>query len=237
VAGRDPCGPAVTGRLILVRHGQSHANVERRLDPRPPGAELTDLGRDQARAFARQLTRPPLLVAHSAAVRAAQTAAEIGAELGLNAHELPGIHEVQVGELEDRSDDAAIKEFETVYQRWHLGEHELPMPRGETARQVLDRYLPVLSLLRMRHLDTAAHGDVVVVSHGAAIRLVSAVIAGVNPTFALDNHLGNTEPVVLTPTTGGRWSCVQWGSLTPPFQPEPDVDPVADALQSADPMG
>ena len=44
---------AVSGRLILLRHGQSYGNVERRLDTRPPGAELTPLGRDQALAFAR----------------------------------------------------------------------------------------------------------------------------------------------------------------------------------------
>ena len=50
---RDEGAGLMSGRLVLVRHGQSHGNVERRLDTRPPGAELTDLGRDQARAFAR----------------------------------------------------------------------------------------------------------------------------------------------------------------------------------------
>ena len=35
----------MSGRLVLVRNGQSHANLERRLDTRPPGAELTELGR------------------------------------------------------------------------------------------------------------------------------------------------------------------------------------------------
>ncbi|WP_264064405.1 phosphoglycerate mutase family protein, partial [Mycolicibacterium hippocampi] len=42
----------MTGRLVLVRHGQSVGNVERRLDTRPPGTALTPLGREQARAFA-----------------------------------------------------------------------------------------------------------------------------------------------------------------------------------------
>ena len=46
-------GQAMSGRLVLVRHGQSYGNVDRRLDTRPPGAALTDLGRDQARGFAR----------------------------------------------------------------------------------------------------------------------------------------------------------------------------------------
>lgn len=228
----------MTGRLVLVRHGQSHGNVERRLDTRPPGAALTDLGRDQARAFARDLPNRPAMIAHSVALRAAETAAEIADELDLATHECEGLHEVQVGDLEDRNDDEAIEEFNTIYQRWHEGDIDLRLPGGETARQVLDRYLPVIGQLRMRHLDDDAwHGDIIVVSHGAAIRLVSAVLAGVEASFALDHHLSYTESVVLVPITDGRWSCVQWGELTPPFYPEPDVHPVEDALQSADPMG
>jgi probable phosphoglycerate mutase len=228
----------VSGRLVLVRHGQSHANTERRIDTRPPGAALTDLGRSQARAFARELPHPPAMIAHSVAVRAAQTAAEIGAELGVDAQQFQGIHEVQVGELENRNDDEAIALFESVYQRWHEGDLDAPMPGGETGNEVLDRYVPVLTQLRMRYLDDDAwHGDIIVVSHGAAIRLVSGVLAGVDGSFALDHHLANAESVVLAPITDGRWSCVQWATLTPPFYPEPDVHPVEDALSSADPMG
>ena len=168
------------------------------------------------------------MVAHSVALRAAQTAAEIADELGVDTHEVVGIHEVQVGDLEDRNDDAAIEEFNAIYQRWHQGDLDVPLPGGENARQVLDRYLPMITQLRLRYLDDDAwHGDIVVVSHGAAIRLVSAVLAGIDGSFALDHHLANTESVVLSPITDGRWSCVQWGTLTPPFYPEPDVHPVA----------
>ena len=228
----------MSGRLVLVRHGQSLGNVERRLDTRPPGAALTPLGRDQARAFARGSGRPAML-AHSVAIRASQTAAEIGAELALPAHEVAGIHEVQVGELENRNDDEAVAEFNAIYERWHHGELDVALPGGETANDVLDRYVPVLTELRMRYLDDQAfHGDIVVVSHGAAIRLASAVLAGVDGNFALDNHLDNAESVVLTPITDGRWSCVRWGSLTPPFYPRDESTAVADAVRSGtDPMG
>jgi broad specificity phosphatase PhoE len=228
----------MSGRLVLVRHGQSHGNVERRLDTRPPGAALTDLGRQQARTFARDWTHPIGMVAHSVALRAVQTAAEIADEIGLATHEFDGIHEVQVGELEDRNDDKAIAEFNTIYQRWHEGNFDLPLPGGETAAEVLDRYVPVVTQLRLRYLDDHEWtDDIVMVSHGAAIRLAAATLAGVDGSFALDHHLANAESVVLTPITDGRWSCVQWGTLTPPFYPEPDVHPVQDALQSADPMG
>jgi broad specificity phosphatase PhoE len=228
----------MSGRLVLVRHGQSLSNVERRLDTRPPGRALTDLGRQQARGFATELSAAPAMVAHSVALRATQTADEIAAVTGLGTHEFEGLHEVQVGELEDRNDDEAITEFESVYQRWHQGDLDATMPGGESGSDVLDRYVPVLTQLRMRHLDDDAwHGDIVVVSHGAAIRLVSAVLAGVDGGFALDHHLANTHAVVLAPITDSRWSCLQWGTLTPPFYPETDVHPVQDALQSADPMG
>jgi probable phosphoglycerate mutase len=228
----------VTGRLVLVRHGQSHANVERRLDTRPPGAPLTDLGHEQARAFARGWSHPVGLVAHSTATRAVETAAEIAGHLGSATVQLEGIHEVQVGALENRNDDEAIEEFNAIYQRWHQGGLELPMPDGESAGEVLERYLPVVTQLRLRHLDDHAWtGDIVLVSHGAAIRLVGAVLAGVDGGFALEHHLANTECVVLSPITDGRWSCVQWSTRLPPFDPQPDPNPVEDALHGADPMG
>jgi broad specificity phosphatase PhoE len=179
------------------------------------------------------------MLAHSVAARASQTAALIGAVLDLPAHELAGIHEVQVGELENRSDDDAIAEFDAIYQRWHHGELDVPLPGGETGDEVLDRYVPVLTDLRMRYLDDDNwNGDIVVVSHGAAIRLASAVLAGVDGNFALDNHLDNAESTVLAPITDGRWSCLRWGTLTPPFYAEPDCSPVADSVRSStDPMG
>ena len=129
-------------------------------------------------------------------------------------HEVAGIHEVQVGELENRNDDDAVAAFNAIYERWHHGELDVPLPGGETGNDVLDRYVPVLTDLRMRYLDDDDfNGDIIVVSHGAAIRLASAVLAGVDANFALDNHLENAQSVVLSPITDGRWSCVRWGAL------------------------
>lgn len=225
-------------RLVLLRHGQSHGNVERRLDTRPPGAPLTPLGRDQALAFAQGSGRPVML-AHSVAVRASETAAVIGAALDVRPHEVAGIHEAQVGELENRNDDDAVAAFNAIYERWHHGELDVPLPGGETGNDVLGRYVPVLTDLRMRYLDNDDYdGDIIVVSHGAAIRLASAVLAGVDPNFALDNHLENAQSVVLSPITDGRWSCVRWGALNPPFYLKPDSSAVTEAVaSSSDPMG
>ncbi|MEH3142417.1 MAG: histidine phosphatase family protein [Mycobacterium kyogaense] len=230
----------MSGRLLLVRHGQTHSNVARRLDTRPPGAQLTDLGREQARGFASTLTHEPGLIAHSIATRAVQTAHEISTALGAARPpaEFQGLHEVQVGDLEDRSDEAAHDQFTEIYRRWQDGELGLSLPGGESGNQVLERYVPVLDDLRMRYLDDDSwRSDIVVVSHGAAIRLVAAVLAGVDSTFAVDHHLANTEAVVLAPVTDGRWSCLQWGALTPPFGPDAAAVATDGREASADPMG
>jgi broad specificity phosphatase PhoE len=228
----------MSGRLVLVRHGQSLSNVERRLDTRPPGAGLTPLGFAQARDFARGYRRPLGMLLHSVALRARETAEVIGDELGLAPQEVEGIHEVQVGDLEMRNDDDAVETFNKVYERWHLGELDAVLPGGETAREVLDRYVPVLRDLRMRYLDDDAWtGDIVVIGHGAAIRLVAARLAGVDGSFVVEHHLGHTEAAILAPITDGRWSCTHWGQHSPPFLPDPRGMPAPEELESADPMG
>lgn len=228
----------MSGRLVLLRHGQSHSNVERCLDTRPPGASLTPAGIAQARDFARAFDRHAGMLVHSVALRAEQTAAVIGEVWGLPLREVEGIHEAQVGDLEMRSDDEAVDAFHSVYERWHLGELDVGLPGGETGAQVLERFLPVLADLRMRYLDDDDWvGDIVVVSHGAAIRLAAATLAGVEGSFVVEHHLGNAESVVLSPITDGRWSCVHWGQHIPPFMPDLQGMPRPEELQSADPMG
>lgn len=223
---------------MLLRHGQSHSNVDRRLDTRPPGASLTPAGLEQARDFARGFDRDAGMLIHSVAARAIETAAAIGDVWGITPREVEGIHEAQVGDLEMRNDDEAVEIFNSVYERWHSGELDVAMPGGETGAQVLDRYLPVLTDIRMRYLDDDHWtGDIVVVSHGAAIRLAAATLAGVDGSYVVKHHIANGESVVLSPVTDGRWSCVQWGQHGPPFMPDPQGMPRPEELESADPMG
>ena len=76
------------------------------------------------------------MIAHSIATRAVQTAARSPRECqgSLDTHEFEGIHEVQVGDLENRNDEAAHDEFNAVYRRWHEGELDVALPGGETGR-------------------------------------------------------------------------------------------------------
>ncbi|TSE00786.1 histidine phosphatase family protein [Skermania sp. ID1734] len=214
--------------LFLVRHGETEGNVARRLDTRLPGAPLTSRGVEQAQAFARGLTVPPAAVIASRALRAQQTASHIEAVTGVETQVLDGLHEAQAGDYEDRADDDAHEALKAVFGAWHLGDLDARLPGGESGQEVLDRFLPVVGELRAKYLDTD-RGNVVVVSHGAAIRLVSRYLAAVPGQFAASNHLDNTQTIELEPTATG-WRCTRWGLHTPPF--EADVSPRPD-----DPMG
>lgn len=226
----------MTGRLILVRHGQTEANVERRLDTRLPGARLTELGRTQARSLGDRIAlRPPAALVSSQALRAQETSGFVETASGIAVQVREGLHEAQAGELEDRSDLESHKMFAKVFHTWHAGDLSARIPGGESGLDIIERYVPVVDSLRGEYLEG---GDVVVVSHGAAIRLVAAYLAGVPGAFAADRHLENTSTVELAPTDVG-WRCVRWGAHEPPFDGMPQrpwFEPEA-AGAVDDPMG
>ncbi len=233
-------------RLFLVRHGETTSNVMRRLDTALPGAALTDFGVRQAARFAlgndgvlndRMLNdsgsaRPALI--SSVARRAQQTAEVVGGLWGIDSEVVDGLHEVQVGDLEDRNDREAYETFGSVVERWHHGETSVALPGGESLDDVFARYLPAVDEIARRYLRGPQGRDVYVVSHGAAIRLIAARLADVDPGFAVGNHLANTGVVELgyapegdsaegdsaegDPTAGGNpWSVHRWGDRVAPF--------------------
>ncbi|MEU1984634.1 histidine phosphatase family protein [Nocardia sp. NPDC019395] len=220
----------MTARLILVRHGETEGNVAKILDTKLPGLPLTERGAAQAKAFGAGLATPPRALFHSHALRARQTAGYIEAATGVRATARDGVHEVQLGDLDGLGSTEAHDRFQAVYRLWHEGRLTERVPGGESGRDVLDRFLPAIADLRTEYLDSAADGDVLLVTHGAAMRLVGRELAGVAPPFTTNNHLDNTETIELIPLPGGGWECARWGRFTPPFgeQAESGAD---------DPMG
>lgn len=210
-------------RLHLVRHGETTSNVMRRLDTALPGAALTDFGVRQGVRYglenrgiiAEHPQRPAVLVS-SLARRAQQTAELISSVWEVEPRIVEGIHEVQAGELEDRSDDEAHGVFRDVLDAWYSGAPDTRIPGGESLQMVYDRYLPAIDELAATYLSGPDATDVVVVSHGAAIRLVAARLAGIDGKFAAATHLPNTGSVELE-YRDGLWVCHRWGATRAPF--------------------
>jgi broad specificity phosphatase PhoE len=205
--------PAADLRLVLVRHAETPSNVRRILDTVPPGPGLTDKGGQQAILLADRLATEKVHSVHaSRALRAQETAHPVAARHGLEVTVADGAHEISVGSLEGSSDKASLKIFEAVYAKWLAGDLDEPMPQGETGRQALARFLPAVH----QAMDGASAGAVVMVSHGALLRLAAAYLAS-NLTGSRHTvrHLPNTGVIVLepAPATDTGWLCVGWDGL------------------------
>ncbi|QNE90335.1 histidine phosphatase family protein [Corynebacterium incognita] len=214
----------MTGRIILVRHGQTFSNINRALDTRPPGAELTERGREQAVEVGAELADlcadRKLSLNCSVALRAQQTAMLAAREIErvqqLPEHSLPvnvvvGVHEVFAGDNEMLADEDSHRGYTTALRGWLEGDPQARMPKGESYMELLARYQPVLEELAAG-LDDAA--DAVLVSHGAAIRTVArhAAAAQIDPDFAFSGYLNNCRFVVLEPRGEkfGKWTVTRW---------------------------
>jgi broad specificity phosphatase PhoE len=165
-------------RLLLVRHGQSLANIEARIqgDDDP----LTDAGRAQAEAAGAYL-RQRHAITHlyaSPLARAKETAEIIGRHVGIAPVFERGLAEINAGtavgllwdEWTERYPEAASRlrsEQRTLADRWE---------GGESGQEFIDRVFTAYDHIVTQHRTT---DDVVaVVSHGGPLSWISARVHG-----------------------------------------------------------
>ncbi|NGY61692.1 histidine phosphatase family protein [Lentzea sp. NEAU-D13] len=194
-------------RLLLVRHGETASNIERKLDTAMPGPPLTELGHKQARELADTLGAEDLVAVYaSIGLRAQQTAQPTAERFGLPVQVLEGVEEIQVGSLEGRNDTAAYKAYLETVIRWAEGALDVAFPDGgESGQQVLDRFLSAIESIRQ-------DGTVMVVTHGGAGRMGALALASNVPVELAENLLPNTGVVVLE-TEGDGWMCRSWAGV------------------------
>jgi probable phosphoglycerate mutase len=206
--------------LVLVRHGQTDSNVCKALDSRPPGPPLNELGRAQADALAEVMAGEPVTAVYaSTALRAQQTAAPLASRHGLDVGVVQGVHEVFCGDLEGRADHAARERFDEVYAAWADGDLDRRLPGGESAAELRARFLPVVARLWARHAEVADR-VLVLVSHGAAIRLAAGALIG---EYADTRYVPNAGRVVLAPLSSvwaagpgeAGWLLKAWDEASP----------------------
>lgn len=194
-------------RLILVRHGQTSSNVGGLLDTAEPGADLTDLGREQAAALPGALDGEPIdLIVASTLVRTQQTAFPLATATGLETLVRPGVREIRAGDLEMRGDMPSVRTYlETIFE-WSAGNLDVRVPGGESGTEFFARYDEVVAEVAATGVGTA-----VVVSHGAAIRSwVAARTDNVSIEHAATNPVTNTGAVVVEGSPAEGWTTLTW---------------------------
>lgn len=165
--------------VLWARHGENVANLTRTLSYRVFDGDLTDVGRRQARELGERLAvraaGPVRLLACSPLRRARQTADIVGQRLGLPvAMELDDLREVNVGELDGRSDAQAWEIYTAVLAAWRAGDTLASFPGGENRDELCARLLRALTVVAR----SAAAECSVVVAHGANLRAALPCLAG-----------------------------------------------------------
>jgi len=194
-------------RLILIRHGQTPANVKGILESTVPGPGLTALGSQQADQLVDALRDVPIDALYvSTMLRTHLTAAPLVAARGLTPVERPGLREVSAGDVEGNNDEASIHQYVSTLFAWCGGDLDLRMPGGQTGREVIARFDEVVT-----EIESLGHDSVAVVSHGAIIRAWCAVRTGnIDLDFVTDHYVTNTGVVVVDGSSADGWEVTSW---------------------------
>ena len=194
------------GKLILVRHGETSANV-RRVFADSDDIPLTAAGVAQSEQLAQRIAREfrPHVLVSSHFLRARQTSEIIGRVLGLSPEVIAGIHERDFGDLKGQP-------YARLGEALHL---------AEALESVRARVMAAIEALRARY---PAH-EIIVVSHGAVIQSICAHITGV---WTEESVPPNCGLVVIEhdargwhmPERSGEWDQITRASLSVPDTPQ-----------------
>jgi broad specificity phosphatase PhoE len=184
-------------RVLIVRHGQSEWNAEKRwqgwID-----IPLTGAGEAQATARGKSLAQLGItvpVVFSSDLSRASRTAELLAAELGARVVTDDRLRERHGGEWQGHTAAEIDERWPGLREQWRRGDAH--PPGAEYDEQVLARFDGA-----MRTIATATSDgyDAIIVTHGGVLRLVS--------------HRSGVDGAAIVENVGGHWFAFAGGALT-----------------------
>jgi 2,3-bisphosphoglycerate-dependent phosphoglycerate mutase len=173
--------PPHHGSITLVRHGESTWNVRGLIQGQNDVAELTDTGREQARAVAKSLKSLGFdRLVTSDLARARETAEIIGAELVLSPTADSLLRERCFGVLEGQPQEMLDSDSSGIVEGVIVDPDARP-EGGESFRDVVTRAGTFVESTR----DHAQGERLLVVTHGGTIRALRAYVEA-QPLEGLD---------------------------------------------------
>ena len=197
-------------RLVLVRHGESRATIERFVGGPRSCTGLTDHGRLQAEALRNRLSAGHDVEATALFAsnfpRALETANIIAPSIG----SLPVSVDSGWGEHDPGPDcdgmtyDEFIERFGVP--RWDGDPHDIVYPGGETISQFHDRVMESLRRTVRQHEG----GTIVIACHAGVIDAVMRNTLHMHQTGKFELHTQNTSLTELLHVQGSKWRLVRY---------------------------
>ena len=212
-------------RLVLVRHGESRATVERFVGGPRSFTGLTDHGRAQAEALRARLLREQTVEAtaifSSNFPRALETASIVSPAVGsLPLRIDPGWGEHDPGpECDGMTYDEFISRF--GQPRWDGDPHDVVYPGGETIAEFHDRVMETLRRTVREHEG----GTLIVSCHAGVIDAVMRHTLQMHQTGRFELSTINTSLTELVHVQGSKWRLVRYNDAAHLAQLAPATSP------------
>jgi probable phosphoglycerate mutase len=167
---------------------------------------LTDRGRRQAHALAERLAREQISAIYSSPLRRAlETASVVSKRLGPGVLTREGLREVDVGDLDGRSDGEAWAIYHSVVGRWRHGDPTARFPGGEDYREAERRLIGVLEEIT----SEPPRPGMAVISHG---EILTQVLPRLVELPAGTPAVLDVAAVIVLERDGEVWRCLRWNS-------------------------
>jgi isoleucyl-tRNA synthetase len=168
-------------KFIFIRHGEAENNTQGVMScfPEKKAKNLTLKGRVQIEAAAKKLKKlKPAVIIHSDVLRTVQSAEIIKKILGVPAISDERIREMNFG---DFNGDSLVEH--STYFGSHLERFTKRFPNGENLEDLRSRIYPLLREINEKYSGKT----VVVVSHGAPIKMMEQILTGMSNKEATEN--------------------------------------------------
>lgn len=162
-----------TTHLFLVRHGETDFNLKGIVQGRGVNTSLNETGINQAQMLAERMKSEKLDVIYSSPLtRAFQTAKCVAEACGIaDIPTDPGFEEMSWGVFEGQSQSEELKNaFDDMKRRWHDGEHDFRVEKGESLREVQTRGVKAIEQV----IAAETGKRVLIVAHGRFLRILLA---------------------------------------------------------------
>ncbi len=190
--------------LLLVRHGETLWNIERRIQGWGDSA-LSETGRAQAGQLAVRLAHVPLTAVYASDLgRALDTASIVAAPHSLSVQPLRDLRETSWGDWEGKTAHEIELEQPGLWAKFTARGREhnenedeadwetsTVVPNGETLTQAAQRIASALKTIK--HAHAADDETVLVVGHGGSLRFFVTQALGLPPRRIRRLHLDNAS--------------------------------------------
>jgi broad specificity phosphatase PhoE len=192
--------------ITFVRHAESAGNASGLIDTSVPGPSLTPLGEQQAKEVAVELIRTPHDgVYASTMIRTQQTARPFADELGEQIIVLPGLREIEAGDIEGRPEADVMNGYFQPLQQWLQGDRDARIPGSIDGNEFDARFDEAVN-----EIYRSGHQQPVAFAHGGSIAIWTMMNVADPPLDLVTQPLPNTGQVVIRGNPADGWTLLDW---------------------------